>query len=185
MKKCADGLVLLRTCKQIHDEAASVFYAANSFYVEAEKVMDVRVRPPEGTAKGVVDATQTLFDSGLRVYTQETGMVIFPAERYHVWCTRITIDMKIHIRGFEREGTTCQRSYKTDTEMYKEMGDLFARTFEGVRRRWEEKDSEWEGRMVASADPSSFKVIHFMLSFAEDEEDECKIKARLRKGWRG
>ncbi|KAF2275584.1 uncharacterized protein EI97DRAFT_467757 [Westerdykella ornata] len=33
------SLTLLRTCKQIHDEAASVFYAGNSFYVAVERFL--------------------------------------------------------------------------------------------------------------------------------------------------
>jgi hypothetical protein len=43
------GLVLLRTCKQIHDEAASFFYAANSFQCYVLKVI-----PRQCTSEGKI-----------------------------------------------------------------------------------------------------------------------------------
>ena len=86
------GLVLLRTCKQVHDEVASLFYAANSFQcyvlraIPVQYVSEGKIQCPDLTS--FLSPTTFLDPQAVR------GNIFFPAQRYHSYLTRLSISVK-------------------------------------------------------------------------------------------
>jgi hypothetical protein len=138
-------LVLLRVCKQIHDEAASVFYGGNSFYYFIEHT----AVPPRVGA-------------------------MFPSARYQRWLTRVTIrvhmwkykpqNVTFHFCG---EGGSREMVRTSD-----EVVELF-HTFDEMKTLWREKEGQWEGALVVEQEPGGATgTIWFFMS--EEEERRTK-----------
>jgi hypothetical protein len=93
------GLALLRTCKQIYDEAASFFYATNSFQCYVHKVIPVQC----ASAGRIQCPNLSSFVSPLTFCDPLAiqGGIFFPAQRYHQYLTRLTIGVKASFRTFD------------------------------------------------------------------------------------
>jgi hypothetical protein len=172
------ALVLLQICKQIHDEAASVFYAANSFYVQTSR--HVKLIPGQ----------QSLFPHLSETYLPtllggEGGGLVFPAPRYHLYLTRLTIDAKIFLpddpakfpsRSLPEESLAWDPE-KLREELDVQLLDLFSR----VRSLWEEKGTKWEGRLVTQEGLTLPRCLCVTMSFSDEEEDEIATRALWRR----
>jgi hypothetical protein len=167
------ALVLLQTCKQIHYEAASVFYAANSFYVATSQHVTLVIgRQPLSELY-----SPTLLGG-------EVGSFFFPAPRYHLYLTRLTIDAKIFLpdfftniqsRGFRRRflGQVREQLIK---DLEKQLLDVYL----NMRALWEEKGRKWEGRLV-SQENFAMRCLCVTLSFSEEAEEEVATRAAWRR----
>ena len=171
------ALVLLQTCKQIHDEVASVFYAANSFYVEtSQHVTFVTGRQPS------LPPLSELYSPTL--LGGEVGSFFFPAPRYHLYLTRLTIDAKIFLpdlftniqsRGFRRR-LLGQVPEQLVEGLKKQLLDVYL----NMRALWEEKGRKWEGRFV-SQENFAMRCLCVTLSFSEEAEEEVATMAAWRR----
>jgi hypothetical protein len=95
----APGLVLPRKCKQIHDEAASFFYEANSFQCYILKLIPVQCAS-EGSIQ-CPNLTSFISPTTLLDPLAIHGGIFFPAQRYHQYLTRLTIGVKASFRTFD------------------------------------------------------------------------------------
>ncbi|KAF2121144.1 hypothetical protein BDV96DRAFT_594375 [Lophiotrema nucula] len=181
------GLLLLRVCKQIKDEAASVFYAANSFYVQLEKELSVLSKGRLSKGRMAEDDIKHLHLPGSppddSCQRGCVGRVFFPAPEYHIFMTRLTIDVKVclHWRELQERGVrqVPNKCYMDLTISAKELHQMFFEAYEKMRLLWEEKDTEWEG-MLLSQDHSFYagRILNFTISFHEAEEEEV-AKSRV------
>ncbi|KAF2188319.1 hypothetical protein K469DRAFT_93792 [Zopfia rhizophila CBS 207.26] len=181
------ALVLLQTCKQIHDEAASIFYAANSFYVHVEKFVGIM-------AQQAIEYPEfsKLYGS---FWGQETakGGVFFPAPRYHVYLTRLTIDAQVYLKFHkpdyaENSGYAYAAKPKVPVQQHldihrtgQELNKLFFSFYEKVRDLWEEKERRWEGKMVSCQDGWCSTAFNFTMTFSEEENEEVASKGVWRR----
>lgn len=196
------ALVLLRTCKQVHEEAASFFYAANSFYCQANRT----VCYPPGPSTSLPTPLESQIEPWPRSLDLKNGGVFFPARRYHIWMTRLTIDATIRWGGEGTNVGTHWDSYERrdpdkcidDIKIQEELGSLFFVTYTKIKALWEQKDAKWSGRMVGLVDHSwvglltaadedefgtkgGWRTMRFTISFSEEEEDELAMKGGLRR----
>jgi hypothetical protein len=172
------ALVLLQTCKQIHDEAASVFYAANSFYVEtSQHLTPITGRQPSLPSLSELYSPTLLGGEG--------GGLFFPAPRYHLYLTRLTIDAKILLpdvltetgsRTFPQEflGRDSEQLFK---DLEKQLFDMYL----NMRSLWDEKRSNWEGRLVSQENFAKVRYLCVTMSFSEEEEEEVATRAAWRR----
>jgi hypothetical protein len=172
------ALVLLQTCKQIHDEAASVFYAANSFYVQTSQ--HVKLIPGQPPALPHLSKKYLATLSG-----GEGGGLFFPAPRYHLYLTRLTIDTKIFLPDFPSRipsRSLPQESLERDSETWREELEMqLLDVFSEVRGLWEEKGTKWEGRLVSQEGLAIPRFLCVTMSFSDEEEDEVATRALWRR----
>lgn len=88
------GLAILRTCRQIHDEAAAVLYGNNSFLCCMQKVVPAQKAASNTQCPALPVALdwQTLPDP-LNI----SGGVVFPAARYHRHISHLIIHIDVTI----------------------------------------------------------------------------------------
>jgi hypothetical protein len=161
-----------------------VFYAANSFYCYVRKHIKIEL--------GAKLLIPEIPPDSLHMWSNSTVLdtrgVFFPAPRYHVWLTRITIDTRVELTV--PMGNSRGDSYPTSKEYAQanaayidardEIVQFFEPAFQKMKALWEEKDSKWEGKWLCTHDVWAPKVLHFSTSFYEDEEDELATKRALR-----
>jgi hypothetical protein len=92
-------IILPRKCKQIHDEAASFFYEANSFQCYILKLIPVQCAS-EGSIQ-CPNLTSFISPTTLLDPLAIHGGIFFPAQRYHQYLTRLTIGVKASFRTFD------------------------------------------------------------------------------------
>lgn len=176
------GLAILRVCKQMHDEAASIFYAANSFYCYVEKEIHI--------ARDMTFAYPKTCNHQFRLWALspdpevEASDIFFPSPRYHVFLTRITIDAKVAFTFSAQNfpptwDTKDDEKWTVEVKVQEGLNKQFYRTYERMMALWEEKERRWEGRMLAAHDGSS-QVSRYTVSFCEEAEEECRTKGVLR-----
>ncbi|KAF2799871.1 hypothetical protein K505DRAFT_44304 [Melanomma pulvis-pyrius CBS 109.77] len=169
------ALVLLRTCKQIHDEAASIFYGANSFYVSTRK--DIRHVPGKKEMFPDLGGLCTVHN-GL----SQAGGLIFPAPRYHVYLTRLTIDAKLALVTGPRSGSrppldAFELAGHDSQRLFEELDTRLIDVYTRMRMLWEEKERRWEGKLVTVEQDGPDKVVmSISMSFFEDEAEEIATR---------
>ncbi|ORY16782.1 hypothetical protein BCR34DRAFT_556634 [Clohesyomyces aquaticus] len=174
------GLVLLSVCKQVHDEAASLFFAANSFYVSM--VVFGRVEPGR-KVRANIDAVYT--SPSCRETRLSTGGLFFPAPRYHAYMTRFTIDatVRLAVEFPSPAGRPAASSIARHEEIGRagmELENVFVSMYEKVKKLWEVRGRRWEGKMVWCRDNDGAPINgKFTMSFAVDEREELATKAVL------
>jgi hypothetical protein len=166
------ALKLLRVCKQLHDEAASIFYAANSFYCSTKCEFSLKTTPHE-------TITYSMFDEP---WLSKIGG-FFPAPRYHTHLTRLTIDKRVSL---QLKGYVLSISRNEKRAVFRqtraEVDRLFFRTYDSMRMLWEDKPGQWEGRLLVSEHDWYVGAFNnYTISFAVDEQDECATKGALRR----
>lgn len=165
-------LSLLRVCKQVHDEASSFFYSANSFYCSVNhRIHVVNGRKFQLREEDIRRRWFQWADRDQQQGDQDWG-VLFPAPRYHRWLTRVTIDATISItvskaergvyffdrkydEGLKMDGKERRHGAADDAaQVSKSQGkmvtlinsdarNIFLRTYENMRDLWGQKP---EGR---------------------------------------
>ncbi|KAF2467616.1 uncharacterized protein BDR25DRAFT_344730 [Lindgomyces ingoldianus] len=183
------GLILLQTCKQVHDEAASIFFAANAFYIHMQKEVKVK----QNTQVQYPDTDQLYVPPWTRNGGEERGGIFFPAPRYHTYLTRLTIDAKVRLNFFhpDYERQPFYRYHSTPdpvpVQQYEDMkrlsemlNKLFSGTYMKVKELWEKRDREWEGKMVWSHHDQNSREFQFTMSFSVEEGEELATRAVLR-----
>jgi hypothetical protein len=160
------NLHLLQVCKQLHHEAASIFYAGNSFYCSWYKSAFLDHAPHVHSP-----ATQKL----LKDWLQDT---IWPARRYHVFLTRVVIDSCF---SFAHRGQELQ-SDKLEDELKERLSQIHIE----IATLWAVKDWAWEGRLICYQQRSRMAMSYVSrlsctLAFAETDEG---VTAILVRGYR-
>lgn len=172
------GMAFFRVCKQVHDEASSVLYAANSFYCTVKH--EIRVQSGTKIKLREEDLREGWFPSQGgnqdREHQGNVWGVIFPAPRYQRWLTRITIDATINIIVISGEKALLEfgtpeyiRTKSTNGEWYyylkketpaqniedvakmrEDVQAVFIETYNNMQMLWGEKPEgrNWEGRLV-------------------------------------
>jgi hypothetical protein len=188
------GLVLLRTCRQIHDEAASFFYEVNSFQCYILKLI-----PVQCASEGSIQCpnltsfiSPTTFLDPLAIH----GGIFFSAQRYHQYLTRLTIGVKASFRTFDMTtssrqllrlpsgnlDTTRANVGKTQQAMQQEVHGIY----QDIGRSWSRKDDNWSGRVVMPARSTAMTELVYWIEFEVGGEEEAKKKGeRSRTRQRG
>ena len=180
------ALILLRTCKQIHDEAASIFYAANSFYCNIEK--EIRLLPREKVEYPPLGDLYLSPTTPTAIHG--AGGIFFPAPRYHLYLTRLTIDAKLVLNfvnpeykrePYQRILDTPVSQLQAIVKMHAGLDGLLFATYERIRELWGEKVRGWEGKVVWAQSDWYFRPVNCTITFCENEEDEVATKEALRR----
>jgi hypothetical protein len=188
------GLVLLRTCRQIHDEAASFFYEVNSFQCYILKLI-----PVQCASEGSIQCpnltsfiSPTTFLDPLAIH----GGIFFSAQRYHQYLTRLTIGVKTSFRTFDMTtssrqllrlpsgnlDTTRANVGKTQQAMQQEVHGIY----QDIGRLWSRKDDNWSGRVVIPARSTAMTELVYWIEFEVGGEEEAKKRGeRSRTRQRG
>jgi hypothetical protein len=82
------GLVLLRTCKQVHDEVAALFYARNAFSYYVKKIVPMQKASIDHPQHPSIRSAPDHYT--LRDPFNISGGVFFPAARHHKYLTSLT-----------------------------------------------------------------------------------------------
>jgi hypothetical protein len=182
------GLILLRTCKQIHDEAASFFYEANSFQCYILKLIPVQCAS-EGmiqcpSLNSFISPTNFLDPLAIR------GGIIFPAQRYHQYLTRLSIGVMASFQTFDMTtssrqllrlpsgnlDTTRANVGKTKQAMQQEIH----RIYQHIGTLWSRKDDVWSGRAVMPARSTTMTELVYWIEFDAGGEEEAKEEASVQ-----
>jgi hypothetical protein len=93
------GLVLLQTCKQLHDEVVALFYSRNTFSCVVTKIVPAQKSsiedPQYPSSKSAIDS-RTLHDP-LNI----SDGIFFPAARYHKNLTHLVIRLDMTTAHFD------------------------------------------------------------------------------------
>lgn len=172
---------LLRTCKQIHDEVASLFYASHSFYCSFEDSVDL------WTERSDIPIDLSILKG---VYPKG---ITFPAPRYHQYMTRITIDIKInfqrlHLMDFSKIVNPRDHVYWEFSRMQeleldvrevvmdaaRELDVNFEQWFKEIEGLWREKEGAWNGKGLFVQDVYYGHKFTAAVTFVEEERERGK-----------
>ncbi|KAF1950764.1 hypothetical protein CC80DRAFT_597851 [Byssothecium circinans] len=162
MTTSVPGLVLLRTCRQIHDEAPSIFYGANSFLCDVAH--EVRVESAEDVHK--LRFTESFLNLPDTCSPTTVG-VLFPAPRYQIWLTRATINTSTGIplplsernhimAGFVRGCAVIRivrRRFGLQAALHGQIydkvkvGQGMTAVYDAMQKLWVDKACAWKGRL--------------------------------------
>ncbi|KAF2736160.1 hypothetical protein EJ04DRAFT_575624 [Polyplosphaeria fusca] len=188
------ALALLRTCKQVHHEAASVLYGTNSFYCSLKKHAHIELDQEAG-----FHAISNLYFVApqLELYYGETGAalqalaidgIFFPAPRYHRFLTRLTIDCRVELRHSLTRVLDFADMVMRHGDEYHELfrvrdalNGAFQEVFKKMGELWGEKDTEWEGRLICLQKDWKLIESNYTITFAVAEDAERTSKAAWRK----
>ncbi|KAF2816654.1 uncharacterized protein BDZ99DRAFT_543350 [Mytilinidion resinicola] len=167
-------LHLLKICKQLHDEAASVFYAANSFYCHWETKTIAYENAPFDAVNFPKIAAPWL--EGL----------IWPAPRYHVYLTRVVIDARVEIVAVDSLATISNspgQRERTVRTLEVELRKRFSKLHIELAELWAAKDRPWSGSLICvrprkAAYISSSTFLNAVLAFSEADEEVTKVIVR-------
>ncbi|XTI88247.1 hypothetical protein V2W45_1468641 [Cenococcum geophilum] len=142
---------LFQTCKQIHEEASSIFYAANSFYFYCQRVI--------------------FFDSSDRISPRNFSEnypqgLIWPAARYHIHLTRVVFDTHV---------TLTNRTNEPAVE--EQLRKRFHKSHTFMQSLWAPKMRKWSDRIICDRKFPKARL-DCMIAFSEDDEDVTKIFLR-------
>lgn len=141
---------LFQTCKQIHEEASSIFYAANSFYFYCQRVIfenSDRISPRKFSEN---------YPQGL----------IWPTARYHIHLTRVVFDTHVTLTNRTNEPALEEQLRKRFHEFHAFMQSL-----------WAPKMRKWSDRIICDRKFPTARL-DCMIAFSEDDEDVTKIFLR-------
>ncbi|OCK80202.1 hypothetical protein K432DRAFT_404911 [Lepidopterella palustris CBS 459.81] len=154
------GIQLLRTCKQIHEEAASVFYAANAFYLQTSRHL------------GWVDLLNLK-----NISADYPKGLTWPAARYHIHLTRIVIDLQATVPLTPEDALAYRALEEKLTGLEETLRARFYALYERLLSLWDEKDRAWSAKLICDRNHRS-REINYMIAFSEDDEDVTKILLR-------
>ena len=142
---------LLETCKQIHEEASSIFYAANSFYFYCQRII--------------------FFDNSDRISPRNFSEnyprgLVWPAARYHIHLTRVVFDSHVTLTNRTNERVLEEQLRKRFHEFHTFMQSL-----------WAPKMRKWSDRIICDRRFPAAQL-DCMIAFSEDDEDVTKIFLR-------
>lgn len=147
----ASAIPLLRVCKQVHEEASSIFYAANSFYFYCERFIFPDV-------SGHISPENFLAD-------YPKGLT-WPAARYHIHLTRVVFDTHVSLSN-----------YKNTPMMEEQLTIRFHEFYAYFRSLWAMKERKWTGRIICER-KYPMAPLDCMIAFSEDDEDVTKMLLR-------
>lgn len=172
---------LLRTCKQVHDEVASLFYASNSFYCSIEDSIGLGV-----------EKTDKPINFSILEKVHPNG-ITFPAPRYHQYVTRITIDIKVYfhrLHPMDYPGIVKPREHDhLEILPIRELADdvkevvmdaarkldvRFEQWFKEIEGLWREKEGAWSGKGLFSQDELYGNRFAASVTFVEEERERGK-----------
>ncbi|KAF2496795.1 hypothetical protein BU16DRAFT_341874 [Lophium mytilinum] len=168
------NLRILEVCKQVHDEAASVFYAANSFYcswgtraIAYENVPLDMIKFPKISAP---------WPEGL----------IWPALRYHVYLTRVVIDARVDLyvlNHLQNVSDFTGQHHCALMALEKELRERLSKSHMELAELWAAKERPWHGslscvRPQRTAYLCSSTYLNAMIAFCEGEEEVTKNLVR-------
>jgi hypothetical protein len=152
------GLVLLRTCKQLYNRVAELFYASNTFSCYVQKVVPVQdasvQRAPCPPIESVLDC-HTLRDARNIV-----GGIFFPAAPYHKYLTHLIICFNLTIARFDfsssddfmpifaRPGGETGLTGADIAKMHHTVQHKLRRVYQRIKHCWCEKAVRWTGKLV-------------------------------------
>jgi hypothetical protein len=183
------GLILPRTCKQIHEEAASFFYEANLFQCYILKVIPVQCASEGSIQCPNLDSfiSPTTFLDPLAIQ----GGIFFPAQRYHQYLTRLSIGVKASFRAFDMTNSSRQLlhlpSGNLDTTRaivgttQQAMQQEVHRIYQHIGRLWSRRDDDWSGKVVMPARSIPMTELVYWIEFDVGGEEEAK-RRRAFKG---
>jgi hypothetical protein len=174
------GLVLLRTCKQLHAEAAAFFYSKNTFHCCIKKIMPAQ---PASTKNPQCPARRARVDSrNLHDPLNISGGVFFPASRYHEHLTHLTIRLDLTIARFDIASsaspipTFCKPEadngmMRTDMEaMHDAIEHRLFRVYQRIKNLWRERDGAWTGTLTIPERTSWTNEMMYEIEFRVREE---------------
>jgi hypothetical protein len=186
------GLVLLRTCKHLHDEAASFFYTMNSFQCYIRK--SVLAQSPSTADFQLPEINSCVSRNLLRNPLAIQGGIFFPAPRYHQFLTRLTIYFKVSIRDLvfpdpEKRHSKDLTSVDMDLNHYIRLrSDNAAITpaymgkmqqaiqhevfcvYQKMSSLWKEKEGTWAGKVVMPARSTATDELEYWIELTADED---------------
>jgi hypothetical protein len=170
------GLRILKVCRQLHEEAASVFYAANSFYCHWEAKTAAYEYAP-------FDALRFP-----RLSAPWLEGLVWPAPSYHTYLTRVVIDTRVEIAVFGPSTSSFpghrDRAIKT---LEVELRERFSKLHVEFAKVWAAaKNRPWVGslicvRLQSATYFSSSTYLNAVLAFCEADEEVTK---NLVRGYR-
>jgi hypothetical protein len=169
------GLVLLQTCRQLHDEASAFFYASNTFRCHVAKIV-----PAQKASAGQLQfpAIRAQIDCHtLSDPLNISGGIFFPAPRYHEYLTHIMIHLDLTIAHFAitTSGTPIPTFAKPEFETGMTSADMvhrhhtaqyeLLRVLRRIKSLWREKDVAWRGKLVIPERTSWSSALEYEISF--------------------
>jgi hypothetical protein len=152
------GVVLLRICKQIHEEAAAVLYARNTFHCCVRKLVPaqkVSVGSPQ------YPCIRAPFDvSALCDPLNITGGVFFPAAQYHAYRSHLSVRLELTVAHFNTMSSGSPMPLFTrpnagtgftqaDMEkMHNAVQYKVIRVYQRIKSLWRDKDGASTGQIV-------------------------------------
>ena len=190
------GLVLLRTCKQLHDETASFFYTVNSFQCYIRK--SVLVQSATVASIQLPDITSLISYKFFQDPLAIRGGIFFPAPRYHRYLTRLTIYFKVSIRDLafpdpEKGKWKDQICVGLDLDQHirlpsdnaaitpANMGkiqqaiqhEVFV-VYQKMRHLWRKKEGTWAGKVVMPARSTATDELEYWIELTTEEDPTCQ-----------
>ena len=184
------GMALLRTCTQLHDEAASFFYARNSFQCYIRK--SVLAQSASTANIQLPHITSSISPKFFRDPLAMQGGIFFPAPRYHQYLTRLTIYFKVSIRDLafpDPEKGYWGDTLRADSDMNQyirrpcdntaitsaDMGKIqqaiqheVFRVYQEMKSLWIEKEGTWAGKVTMPARSTATDDLEFWIELTAD-----------------
>jgi hypothetical protein len=151
------GVVLLRTCKQIYDEAAAFFYANNTFYCCVMKLVPARRATVESPQYPCI--TAPLDVHALCDPLNISGGVFFPAPQYHEYLSQLSVRLEVTISHFNTLAPgSPMPTFRADSEtgctradmekMHDAVQHRMMRVYQRMKSLWRNRDGAWRGQLV-------------------------------------
>lgn len=168
------GLVILRTCRQVHDEAAAIFYGSSRFICWVQKIVPAQKAgaDPQYPALPAGLDWQTLADP-LNI----SGGVFFPAARHHRYLSHLAVHVDVTIVHLATRSPispipTFSLVYGesgvdgADMEaMHSSLERMLVRVYQRIKCLWRDRDDIWTGKLVIPERTTWTCALSYMLEF--------------------
>jgi hypothetical protein len=174
------GVVLLRTCKQIYDEAAAFFYAKNTFHCCVIKLVPAQRATVESPQYPCI--TAPLDVHALRDPLNISGGVFFPAPQYHEYLSHLSVRLELTISHFNTlaSGSPMPTFTRADVEtgctradmerMHDAVQRKMMRVYQRMKSLWRNRDGAWRGQVVIPERTAWTRTLVYEIEFRAMEK---------------